>query len=74
MISGLFKNHEKLVSYNYLSWKWSYINYLLNGDLGLIGDLGLVKEKRWEKVSHSSNSFQRHANVFVKECKPNNFP
>ena len=23
LLSGLFKNHEKLVSYDYLSWKWS---------------------------------------------------
>ena len=25
VLSELFKNHEKLVSYDYLSWKWSYV-------------------------------------------------
>ena len=24
------QNHEKLVSYDYLSWKWSYMNEFLN--------------------------------------------
>jgi len=30
VLSGVFKIHVKLVNYNYISWKWSYMNDLLN--------------------------------------------
>jgi len=30
VLSGIFNVHEKLVNYDYLSWKWSYVNDLLN--------------------------------------------